>query len=109
MTTLGARRVQAVSAGERAARILSAHPSFPAVFLHVARARKDGMMRRQILAVSVLGLMVAVGSAACDDKGPMQKAGEKVDRATDQDKIIGKGPLEKAGKNVDNAVKELKK
>ena len=65
-------------------------------------------MRRQILAVGVLGLMVAVGSVACD-KGPMQKAGEKVDRATDQDKIIGKGPLEKAGKNVDDAAKELKK
>jgi hypothetical protein len=46
--------------------------------------------------------------AACD-KGPMQKAGEKIDRATDQDKLIGKGPLEKAGKNVDSAVKDLKK
>ena len=65
-------------------------------------------MTRQLLAVSVLGFVVAVGVAACE-KGPMQKAGEKIDRATDQDKVIGKGPLEKAGKNVDEAVKDLKK
>jgi len=65
-------------------------------------------MRRRILAVTALGLLVAVGLAACD-KGPMQKAGEKMDRATDQDKLIGKGPVEKAGKNIDDAVKDLKK
>jgi predicted small lipoprotein YifL len=55
-------------------------------------------MRRQIVAVTVLGFVVAVGLAACEDKGPMQKAGEKIDRATD-----------KAGKNVDDAVRDLKK
>jgi len=66
-------------------------------------------MRRQLLAVTALGFVVAVGSAASEDKGPLQKAGEKIDRATDQDKVIGKGPLEKAGKNVDDAAKDLKK
>jgi predicted small lipoprotein YifL len=66
-------------------------------------------MRRQILAVTAFGVMMAIGLAACDDKGPMQKTGEKLDRATDQDKLIGKGPVEKAGKNVDDAVKDLKK
>jgi hypothetical protein len=66
-------------------------------------------MTRQLPAVLALGFAIAVGLAACEDKGPMQKAGEKIDRATDQDKVIGKGPLEKAGKNVDDAVKELKK
>ena len=65
-------------------------------------------MRRQILAAA-LGFAVAIGSAACEDKGPLQKAGEKIDRATDQDKVIGKGPLEKAGKGVDDAAKDLKK
>ncbi len=65
-------------------------------------------MMRQVLAVTALGLLVAVGSAACD-KGPMQRTGAKLDRATDQDKVIGKGPLEKAGRNVDQAVKDLKK
>jgi hypothetical protein len=55
-------------------------------------------MTRQLLAVIALGFVVAVGLAACEDKGPMQKAGEKIDRAT-----------EKAAKNVDDAVKDLKK
>ena len=59
--------------------------------------------------MTALGFAVAVGLVACEDKGPLQKAGEKIDRATDQDKVIGKGPLEKAGKNVDDAVKDLKK
>lgn len=66
-------------------------------------------MRRQILSVTALAFVVAFGLVACEDKGPMQKAGEKLDRATDQDKVIGKGPVEKAGKNVDDAVKDLKK
>ena len=66
-------------------------------------------MRRQILTVPAFAFVVAVGLTACEDKGPMQKAGEKADRATDQDKVIGKGPLEKAGKNVDDTVKDLKK
>ena len=66
-------------------------------------------MRRQILAVTALGCVVGIGSAACEDKGPLQKAGEKIDRATDQDKAIGKGPLEKAGKGIDDAARDLKK
>ena len=66
-------------------------------------------MKRKILTVAAIGFVVAVGSAACEQKGFMQKTGEKIDRATDQDKLIGKGPLEKAGKNVDDAAKDLKK
>ena len=66
-------------------------------------------MRRRILAVTALGDVVAIGSAACEDKGPLQRAGEKIDRATDQDKAIGKGPLEKAGKGIDDAARDLKK
>jgi len=54
-----------------------------------------------------LGLLVAVGPVACD-KGPMQRTGAKLDRATDQDKLIGKGPIEQVGKNIDTAVKDLK-
>jgi hypothetical protein len=64
---------------------------------------------RQILAVAALGVMMAIGLTACEGKGPMQKAGEKIDRVTDQDKLIGKGPVEKAGKNIDDAAKDLKK
>jgi hypothetical protein len=32
-----------------------------------------------------------------------------VDRALDQEPLIGKGPVEKAGKKVDKAVDELKR
>jgi hypothetical protein len=65
-------------------------------------------MMRYFPAVIVFGLVVAFGTAACE-KGPMQRTGEKVDRATGQDKLIGTGPLEQAGRNVDRAVKDLKK
>ena len=61
-------------------------------------------MKRQILAVTMVGLLVTIGAIACE-KGPMQRAGEKLDRATEQDKLIGKGPIEKAGKSIDNALK----
>ena len=64
-------------------------------------------MMRHILAVMALGLLVALGPVACD-KGPMQRTGEKVDRATGQDKVIGKGPVEQVGKNIDAAVKDLR-
>jgi hypothetical protein len=65
-------------------------------------------MKRRVLAMTALGFLMTVGSVACD-KGPMQQTGERIDRATDQDKVIGKGPAEKAGKNIDETVKELKK
>jgi hypothetical protein len=65
-------------------------------------------MSRQLPAVVAAAMFVAFGVAACE-KSPMQKAGEKIDRLTDQDKVIGKGPAEKAGKNVDDAAKDLKK
>jgi hypothetical protein len=39
----------------------------------------------------------------------MEKAGEKVDKATGQDKVIGKGAAEKAGKAIDKAVDDVKK
>ncbi len=62
-------------------------------------------MWRQMLAVTMLGLLLAIGAAACD-KGPMQQTGEKIDRATGQDKLIGTGPIEKAGKSIDEALKK---
>src|SRR5258706_6532678 len=42
-------------------------------------------------------------------KGPVQKTGERVDRALDQDRVIGKGPVEKAGKKIDKAVDDVKR
>jgi hypothetical protein len=65
-------------------------------------------MRRHLVPVMALAFLVVVGAAACD-KGPMQRTGEKIDRATGQDKVIGTGLLEQAGRNVDQAVKDLKR
>ena len=65
-------------------------------------------MRRRATAVIAAVLFVGLGVAGCE-QGPMQKAGEKVDKVTDQDKVIGKGPVEKAGKEVDKTVRDLKR
>jgi len=45
------------------------------------------MMKQHVLALAALGFIVTLGWASCD-KGPMQQTGEKMDRATDQDKLI---------------------
>jgi hypothetical protein len=92
----------------KAADILYARAAMSSSPAEPFRLEGDSTMRRQMLEVAVLGFVVAVGLAACE-KGPMQEAGEKIDRATDQDELIGKGPLEKAGAKVDDAVKDLKK
>ena len=63
-------------------------------------------LRGAVVAVAVVAAIALV--AGCE-KGPMQKAGEKVDRAVDTDKVIGKGPVEKAGKKVDKAVDDVKR
>lgn len=52
--------------------------------------------------IAALGLGIAL--AACE-KGPAEKAGEKIDKAVDS--LSPKGPVEKAGKRIDRAVDEL--
>ena len=59
-------------------------------------------------ALTALFCLAAFGPVACE-KGPAQKAGEKVDKVLDTDKAIGKGPVEKAGKEVDKATDSVKK
>jgi hypothetical protein len=66
------------------------------------------MSRSRILVALAGVLALAAVETACD-KGPAQKAGEKVDRALDTDKAIGKGPVEKAGKEIDKAAEDVKK
>jgi hypothetical protein len=61
-------------------------------------------MKRQVLTMMVFGLLLAIGTISCE-KGPMQRTGEKLDRATDQDKLFSKGPIEKVGKSIDEALK----
>ena len=60
-------------------------------------------------AVIASALITAVALLAGCEKGPVQKTGQSVDRALNQDPVIGKGPLEKAGKKVDNKVEDIKR
>jgi hypothetical protein len=59
----------------------------------------------------VVAVAVAVGVAllAGCEKGPVQKTGERLDRALGQEPVLGKGPVEKAGRDVDKAVDDVKK
>jgi hypothetical protein len=66
-------------------------------------------MKRYMAAAAVAAFLVGGTVLAGCDKGPMQKAGEKVDDITGQDKVIGKGPSEKAGRKIDNTVNDIKK
>jgi hypothetical protein len=58
-----------------------------------------------VIAMVAAALALVVGC----EKGPAQKAGERVDRALEQDRVFGRGPVEKAGKKVDKAVDEVKR
>lgn len=64
------------------------------------------MKSHRFLAMLAVGVL-AVGVLSGCERGPMQKAGEKVDKAVDS--LSGKGPVEKAGERVDKAVDQLKK
>lgn len=66
------------------------------------------MWKPSIVAVALLTLVSGATAAGCQ-KGPVQEAGEKVDEALDQDKLIGKGPAEKVGDKVDEAVDDVKR
>jgi hypothetical protein len=63
---------------------------------------------RSVMAVMLAVAMAGLGLAGCQ-KGPMQKAGEKVDQVTGQDRLIGPGPAEKTGRKTDNTVEDIKK
>lgn len=52
-----------------------------------------------------------IGLSACQKKGEVQKAGEKLDRAIDNVKqgespLKEKGAMEKAGESIDNTIKK---
>ncbi len=58
------------------------------------------------MAVVVIGTS-SMAMLACEKpKGPVEKAGEKIDKAVDNvsDAIDPKGPAEKAGRAIDRAV-----
>src|SRR5262245_57459439 len=66
----------------------------------------DMWMTRSLGVLMAVGLIGAGMLAGCE-KGPAQKAGEKIDKAVD--KLTGKGPAEKAGERIDEAVDAIKK
>ena len=61
---------------------------------------------RGALAAIAIGVMATGLLAACE-KGPAQRAGEKVDDAVDS--LTGKGQGEKVGERIDDATKDLRK
>ena len=63
------------------------------------------MLRKTVIGLSIaLPLMGAL--AACDDKGPAEQAGEKIDEAGESisDAMSSDGPAEEMGEKIDEAV-----
>jgi hypothetical protein len=71
------------------------------------------MMMKRLLSTA-LAVSLAIGGAAltsgCREKGPAERAGEKLDRSMDklEDKLDPKGPAEKAGRKIDRAIDDAK-
>jgi hypothetical protein len=54
-------------------------------------------------------LGVATGPLGCQrEKGPMEKAGEKVDEVIDDIAHPNEGPIEEAGRKIDDKVEKAK-
>lgn len=65
----------------------------------------------------IMTVTLTLMNFGCESKGPVEKAGEKVDQSIENtkdavedaaDKITGKGPAEKVGEEIDKAVEEVK-
>jgi len=63
-------------------------------------------MRRLALAVAIAAL--ALGSTACPEKGPAEKAGEKIDETVDKLTHPNEGAMEKAGRKAGEAADDAK-
>ena len=78
------------------------------------RCSMPGMNRHTRLLSATLVIGLAAGGATflggCREKGPAERAGDKVDRTIDkiEDKLDPKGPAEKAGEKIDRAVDDIK-
>lgn len=67
---------------------------------------KSGNKRLTSLAI----ILLALGLGACEQQGPVERAGEQVDEAVDEAKeaLDPQGPAESAGEKVDDTVERLK-
>ena len=61
--------------------------------------------RHSVLLTAVIAVAAALALTGCPKKGVVQKAGEKVDAAKDKvsDTLDPKGPAEKTGRSIDRA------
>ena len=64
------------------------------------------MIRRLALALAIATL--ALGSTACPEKGPAEKAGEKIDETVDKLTHPNEGPMERAGRKLDEEYEKAK-
>ena len=62
------------------------------------------MIRRSVV-LSLVAAMV-LGTLACREEGPAEKAGRKLDEAVDE--LTGKGAAERLGEDIDEAVGSAK-
>lgn len=73
-------------------------------------------MKKSLLNILLLTSVTAFGLAACDNKGPAEQAGEKLDNSVEQlqeksKEALGieeKSTLEKAGEQLDEAAESVK-
>jgi len=66
-------------------------------------------LTKGFVAIAVV-VSVATGSLGCHrEKGPMEKAGEKVDEVVDDIAHPNEGPIEEAGRKIDEKVQDAKK
>ena len=60
-----------------------------------------------VFAITVLLSVILLG---CEKEGPMERAGESVDKAVEEtkDAVTRDGPMERAGERVDETVEDMK-
>ena len=69
-----------------------------------------GLIMEKLRDAVVIAMVAAVLALVVGcEKGPAQKAGERVDRALDQDRLFSRGPVENAGRKLDKAVDDVKR
>lgn len=69
-------------------------------------------MRNSIFYLVVIALIGFVGLIGCQEKGPAEKAGERVDEVVDNvaegdPPLKEKGPMEEMGESIDEAAEDV--
>jgi hypothetical protein len=64
------------------------------------------MKRAKTLLTSLAMILLTLGLSACEQEGPAERAGEKVDAAAERAKgaVDPQGPAERAGEKADEAM-----